>query len=191
MSLFVAMLKQVQGTWQTYTAALSILVMTFVIDGLGGFKFLQGTQEIQLAGFRVVRESISVVFGLLFSVFVVVAFYQSESLRRLSQVLTAANTTALNDLPDLRLWLLSPFSSDLFLRSVFWLVFLSGYLWLAWFGFVHLLARGRWLPQHMGLRLFRAIGVFDLALLAVCVVLGWQIVHNFEAVRATLLALPQ
>ena len=188
MALFEAILKQIQGTWQKYTVALSILVMSFIIDGLSGFKFLHDTQEIQLAGFKVVRESISVAFGLLFSVFVVAAFYQSENLKRSSQALTEANAEALRNMPGLQLWLSSPFSPSRFLRWVFWGVFVSGYLWLAWFSLVHLLAYGQLASQPHGPWLFRSIGVFDLALFCVCVKLGWLLYWNFEDVRVKLLA---
>ena len=138
-----------------------------------------------------VRESISVAFGLLFVVFVVAAFYQSENLKRSSEALTPANSEALRNLPELQLWLLSPFSPSRLLRRTFWGLFLYGYFLLAQFSIIHLFAYGKGLPdpKRMAPWIFRSIGALDLALFGVCVWWGWRLYQNLKAVRETLLTL--
>ena len=200
--LFKAALKQTQTTWQRYIAAYCLLQMGFVIDVLGGSSFLVKHQAVELAGFKVVREAISFAYGVLFLVFVVAALVESRILRRCFDTPDPKVSAALQELPELQLWLVSPFSTFRLgryrvLRGVFWLLFLFGFSTLVFFIAVHLLPPALLYPKVLRTpplidrRLFQAIGWFALAVLLLCIPLGWEIFKNLKAVSSAIFEPPQ
>lgn len=192
--LIKATLKQTQTTWQRYMAACCLLLLGFVIDLLGGASFLVRHQAIELAGFKVVREAISLTYGVLFLVFVVVAWLESGILRQSLATPDAKVSATLQELPELQLWLVSPFSTFRLagcrvLRVVFGSLFLLGFVTLTLFGTIHLLPPAFLYPK--GLRtpplfvspcVFKAVGRFVLAVLLPYIPLGQQIRKNLRAV---------
>lgn len=190
--LFKATLKQTQSTWQRYIASYCLLQLGFIIDVLGGSGFLLGHQAIELAGFKVVREAISLTYGVLFLVFVVSALFESRILR---QCFDATGHEVLLEPPELKLWLVSPFSTFRIgpfrvFRIIFWLLFIFGFSTLLLFIDVHLVPPALLYPKVLRTPplidrgLFVAIGWFDLAVLLLCIPLGWQIFENLRAVAS-------
>jgi hypothetical protein len=181
---FEAALERAGKTWKRYSTALCALLLAFIIDWLSGFRFLKEQQQIEVAGFKVVREALSATYGILFSVFIATVFLES------CQLLVRSATTdgALSDPPDaLDLWLLSPFSGSRALRSIFWALFLYGFCLLAFFSIVHLM--GHWPPnpgRNMSMGLYRGIGLFDLLLLIPCSYYGYRTYQNLQRVRSRL-----
>lgn len=181
--LFEAALERAAKTWKTYIAAICILHLTLIIDALSGFSFLQGKDPIDLAGFKVAREALSVTYGILFSVFVATTFLESRLLKIRS---SASNITKSNGLSVLDLWFLSPFSCSPLLRKAFWFLFIDGFLFLAQFSFVHIALISPPNPARMSSGIYVVIGAVDLVLLIICVPFGYRTYQNFQHVRVML-----
>ena len=182
---FVAALNQTQKTWGRFFTALCILLLTLLVDAVSGFSFLSGETAIDLAGFKVVREALSVTYGLLFTLFVATAFVESRLLKRYCLVAQASDSKALRELCELELWIMSPFSTSPLLRALFWILFIDGFLFLVLFSAIHLAG---WIPpdpKRMSLAIYRGIGALDATLLLVCIPLGGRLYKNLESVRST------
>ncbi len=189
--LFETALGRAAKTWQTYTKALCTLHLAFIIDALGGFLFLKG-KSIDFLGFTVVRESLSATYGILFSLFVATTFIES---RLLKNCVSPNNPLMPDELPVLPLWFLSPFSDLPLMRWMFWILYIDGFQYLAFFSLAHLaiFIYPDWvnLFPNNGLKNLQdnkyiAIGVINLILLIICVPFGYLTYRNFQSVRAAL-----
>jgi hypothetical protein len=174
--LFEAALLKTQKTWKTYVKALCGLTLGFLIDWLGGLSFFKGRAEINLAGFKVVREALSLTYGLLFAAFIATAFYESRLLKTLSET-----AVRLPESTELELWYLSPFCNSRWRRFGWSYFFFVGYFLLAVFSFIHLSACIP--PTIMKMRWYFLIGVVDGVILLACLWPGWRIYRNLRSVR--------
>lgn len=182
-NLFDAALQLTATTWKAYTVAICILFVTLMIDMLSGFSFLKGKTPIDLAGFKIVREALSATYGLVFSSFVATVFLESRLLKSRS---SATNLSTSNASSVLDLWFLSPFSASGLLRTVFWILFIYGFLLLAIFSCVHLARILPPDPNRMSSAKYVAIGAGDLVLLVICAPFGYWTYQNFQHVRSVL-----
>src|SRR6185295_13475075 len=144
MDVFSAALKNMQSTWKTFAITVGGLNLAFLIDGLSGFSFLRAGGEIEIGGFKVVREALSASYGLLFTVFVVTAFLESRTVKVLCAKVPDGSVCP--EETEAILWLLSPFSSSKKLRGLFWFLFADGFFFLAIFSVIHLL---NWSPPPL------------------------------------------
>jgi len=176
--LFEAALLKTQKTWKTYVTALCALNLGFLIDALGGSHFFGAGGEINLAGFKVVREALSAAYGLLFLAFIATTFYESRLLKTLSQP-----AVHFPESPELALWFLSPFSRSLAGRVFRKCLFVVGYFCLAVFSVIHITKTSA--PQTDDIRalLYVPIGYADGLILCFCVYLGVKICQNLRFVR--------
>ena len=118
-NLFEAALARTAKTWKAYVSAICILYLTLLIDSLSGFSFLSGNEPISLGGFKVVREALSLTYGILFTLFILTAFLESRVLKRSS--VSLAPSPSGPSAPDL--WFISPFSAPGFCEVC------SGFSW--------------------------------------------------------------
>lgn len=180
---FKPALERTIKTWQKYTVALCALTFAFVIDAVGGFEFFKKQTEINLAGFKVVREAFSLSYGIFFCLFTGLVFLESSVLEKRS---TDGARSAEEIRPLLDGWIISPFSERKLLRALFWYLFGCGFITLAGLTLIHL---ALWWPPdrgRMSWTVYRAIGVFDAATLFVSLWFGYRTYRNLRAVRATL-----
>jgi len=185
-ALFQEALKQTQKTWQRYSAAICILSLSFLIDGLSNFSFLKGHQPIEVGGFKVVREALSATYGILFFVFIVTAYLESQVLKQCSQTVADTGAASLPDLSQLDLWFVSPFSKSTMLRRLFWGMLILGLLFLALFTVIHHASLMLPDPGRMSQAVYVSIGVGDLLLLVLCVRFCYWIYKNLQSVRGYL-----
>jgi len=179
--LFEAALARAAKTWKTYVSAICVLYLTLLIDFLSGFSFLSGREPINLAGFKVVREALSLTYGILFALFVTSAWLESRVLRASS---SGSDSSMPADSAALDLWFISPFSSARPLRFLFWFLFVDGFLFLAQFSLIHLACLWPPDPKRMSEGVYIMIGVIDLILLLICLPLAYRIYKNLQHVRA-------
>jgi len=182
-TLFEAAAERAGKTWKIYIVALCILQLTLVIDAMSGLSFLGKGGQIDLAGFKVVREALSATYGILFAVFIGAAYLESGLLLR-----SAGHTSGsiLARPAALDLWFISPFSHSRFLRGLFWAALFNGFILLGVFAWVHVAG---WGPPRSGTVPFwayRAIGVVDLLVLIVCLEFARRIRRNLRKVRSKL-----
>jgi len=181
-NLFEAAPARAAKTWKAYISALCILHLTLLIDSLSGFSFLSGNEPISLGGFKVVREALSLTYGILFTLFIVTAFLESGVLKRSSVGLSP--TPSGNSAVDL--WFISPFSASRFLRGLFWFFLVDGFLFLAAFSLIHL--DGRWPPNpdRMSAKIYTLIGRVDFILFVTCLPFAYLIYRNLRRVRTVM-----
>jgi hypothetical protein len=163
--------------------SICILHLTLLIDALSGFTFLRGKTPIDLAGLKVVREALSLTYGILFSVFVATVFLESRLLKARCSI---GEVSATERRSALDLWLLSPFSESALLRGIFWFLFIDGFLFLALFSFVHLALVFPPDPARMSATVYVAIGGIDCLLLFVCAPFAYRTYQNLRHVRSML-----
>lgn len=181
--LFDAALTQAATTWKTYAKAICVLALAFLIDALSGFSFFFKGETIDLFGTKVVRETLSATYGILFSVFVGTVFLESRLLKyRLAAF--DASTSGASSVLDL--WLLSPFSQSKWLRAAFWALFIDGFCCLAVFSWVHLFCHRLPLRHGMTPALYVAIGAVDALLLVVTAPFGYWTYQNLQQVKSKL-----
>ncbi|HYJ06817.1 MAG TPA: hypothetical protein VEX43_16900 [Chthoniobacterales bacterium] len=180
-TLFDAAAERTGKTWKTYMVALCILQLTLMIDAMSGFSFLREGGEIDLAGFKIVREALSATYGILFAVFIGTAYFESGLLLR-----SAGDTSGsiLAKPAAIDLWFISPFSHSRFMRGLFWAALGYGFFLLGFFGWVHVAGWGP--PKYMPFWAYRAIGVVDLLVLIVCLEYARRIRRNFAEVKSKL-----
>jgi hypothetical protein len=180
---FSAVLERTIKTWRTYTVVLSGLGLTFIVDALNGFAFFHKQTAIELAGFKVVREALSLTYGILFAVFVGAVFLESCLLERRCPVGAAQSDEAEKLLDG---WLISPFSEMPLLRISFWILFLAGFGTLASFSVVHIALWWPPDPARMSRSVYRMIGILDGVLLGISVGFGVSTYRNLREVRSRL-----
>lgn len=183
-NLFEAALARAAKTWKAYISAICILSITLLIDYLSGFSFLLGKEPINLGGFKVVREALSLTFGILFSLFIATAWLESRVLKRSAVALSPSTSSSGNS--ALELWFISPFSASRFLRGVFWFFLVDGFLFLGTFSLIHLTGTLPPDPRRMAPWLYWAIGGIDCLVFAVCLPFAYFIFRNIQHVRSML-----
>lgn len=176
--LFEAALLKTQKTWQTYVKALCALDLVLLIDRLGGSNFLNPGGQIDVAGFKVVREALSATYGILFAVFIVATFCESRLLKKFSETAVHFPESA-----EVALWFLSPFSWSRWGRGFRIVLFINGYFWLAWFARIHITNKYPPLKDGMKHPLYVGIGYVDAIIFLVCVCLGVMIYLDIRCVR--------
>jgi hypothetical protein len=174
--LFDAALLKTQKTWKTYVTAICSLNIGFLIDWLGKFSFFKGEAEISVAGFKVVREALSLTYGLLFAVFIATALCESRLLKALSETATRRPEST-----ELEFWYLSPFSRSRWRRFLWAGFFVDGYVLLVVFSVIHIT---KWIPpKTMETPLYVGIGWFDAFIFFGCALFVWPIYQNLRSVR--------
>lgn len=182
-TLFEAAAERAAKTWKIYIVALCILQLTLMIDAMSGLSFLWEGGQIDLAGFKVVREALSATYGILFAVFIGAAYLESGLLLR-----SAGDTSGsiLARPAAIDLWFISPFSHSRFLRGLFWAALGYGFFLLGVFGWVHVAGCGPPRSGTVPFWAYRAIGWVDLLILVVCLKYAWRIRRNLGKVQSKL-----
>lgn len=197
--VFASALENMQSTWKAFALTLCTLHLLLIIDVLSGSQFMKEGGAIEIGDFKIVRETLSATYGLLFTFFVVKALLESRVVRELC-IAEAEGSISEVDTKAV-LWLVSPFSWSRGLRVVFWLLLADGFILLAAFSAIHLFdvrsfpflpeitepvkgSSGAQLPIKMLKPAYVGIGVLDLLLLVFCLWRCRELVENLRFIRA-------
>ena len=167
--IVIESLKRIRGLFNLYAAMLGMLAIGFVVQHMNSvFGFHQ--EPIKVFAFVIHEEYFSLVYGLLFAVFIVLLFLR---LRLLKVALAACKAEGVGPIGELGVvarhfpWVASPLQRGAVGPSLFWLLLAVGLALLAEVAFAHLFGS----PEQGPRDAFVRIGYVDLLVLVGCLAL--------------------
>lgn len=179
--IVIESLKRIRGLFNLYAAMLGMLAIRFVVQWMNSvFKFSQ--EPIKVFAYVIHEEYFSLVYGLLFAVFVVLLFLR---LRLLKDAFTVCKAEGPDPFDELSVavrhfpWVASPLQKGAVGPSFFWSLLAAGFALLAKVTFSHLLGS----PKQGSQCAFVGIGCVDLFILVGCFALVGVMVGNIRSMK--------
>jgi len=174
-------LERIRGLFNLYTAMLGLLAIGFVVHWMNT-EFGLKQEPLKIFSYVIHKEYFSLIYGLLFAVFVVLLYLR---LRLLKDTFTVCKSGAAGPFDEIRMvvrhfhWVASPFQRGSVGPFFFWSLLAAGFALLGKVTFSHLLGS---LEQGSQCA-YVGIGIFDLFMLVGCLALVRLMSKNISSVK--------
>ncbi|MCF2950366.1 hypothetical protein L0668_19815 [Paraglaciecola aquimarina] len=148
--------KSARAGWYKLLGTLALINLVLLIDLITGKQFLSDAESIKALGLEVPRIAFSLIYSVLFGVFVL---WSVASTKVFSEIITSCHES-IENIPEYRLWLLSPISQSKVIRIMFWLFVADGLVILALVSFIHINELIAPSTEKMSTNTYVAIGWF-------------------------------
>ena len=182
--IVIESLKRIRGLFNLYAAMLGMLAIGFVVKYMNSvFGFRQ--EPIKVFAYVIHEEYFSLVYGLLFAVFIVLLFLR---LRLLKVALATCKAEGVDPFDELSVaarhfpWIASPLQRGAVGPSLFWFLLAVGFALLAEVTFSHLFGS----PKQGSRGAFVCIGYVDLLVLVGCLALVGVMVRYVRSMKERL-----